>query len=1456
MLRHAILRRPSKSPALAAQRCLGARSQDTRDRNRFKSGHDPNTGHQVNMIEVPDTGNFHNFNSNTLEHVKVPVIPLEQRKHSDVEREAVMVQKYGAEGPGKRLEKTMQQTARDALQKQQDIDGLPWEVRWRRNLIPTHEEIISEMRDRLELYELDPIEQEKTWYLHWRDRLYNAQRDRLIWPQGYTDYLDHYDETGRRRTLPTDQRWSDVSWKHLADTNYRDRMWMIESEEKRQLDHRMDDEKLLLEETKAQQDEVAEIFMGIQYGVIDIDPDQAAQALTGNADPMEVAKTKFKVNEYAAEQAWTLGKNAKEFDPVTGLPKSDRPPLPTGVTIEQAASIDVRAQMMEEKMQQDGETAMMESNEGASAYLNSQLEMSRKTGQDRPGIRTMAEHSVKQMREANLEIAEIKRRREAEQLAATTSAAAAGTLPDGVEGTAAPMAATETQPTGEIAHAAFERLAAEAKPTVAAGTTEEAKKNVAASLAEAHKIAVAAPETPAAPPKPQRRIVKSGFIDVPKRPEGKEPAVHPDIAHKQQDHIITDEVPEWYRQTAIDTDPMIPSYGMTNDPIEARPILSQYTHDRPSVTEETTIVTDQARMGENAFDEAKMFKERQTPELAQGLYKDLPTYQDFVESEQKQLAEGDKEDTRPKSEKLREERRNKSRGGRQAFDPDLALPDLPWETDPSRDPNRGVSQVALVNFDRKTVEKVFKVYKEFMQQRLVELSNMTGSSSDERVEQFVREAIDKVRKGHVGDHPVVAPEITDIFKMVYEGHFKAFLSEFYNFRGGRKPDAEALKTESDDMLRKAGAKAKLLGQPFVDLMQEMTAVELDTVRHNPIHRYCILCRERSHEVIAKPFIRWIQEDLNNYGHAEFTQIEEIENHRNAAMRTLNEAKFKSPRRIEGVKDHTRDYVCESFYHWCRGALVYHSGRHYWNFYLRFADSRFRYRAQEFFEESWEVFIAYHRTSREVGVHIPVPYSEHLYEIGDKDFLEGENGCAAESNGDFEKAERIWHTGTVLRWYPLYDETDFLLFMERRGKFNQCYEISDRCLESLQKKTHPSVSPFPARAKVWLEGAPMTQETTEHLWLRHMGDVYLEHADFCGRAGKQQTAREHMNHALNFYRVALREAKERLPPSWKAPVLTRVKLLARCATDATDPEAYLKEVEEVLDIIYKMEKRGPNHWIDRMYDMHWRATLVLYALPMWGRLVHAKTIRLAEQALPEDYMVEELTRRSQVGFTGFSPLELAASEVAEEHYRKKVLAWRDKNHPETDEWHLMNLAYFTFKVTPRTPAEVDAYKEQFWKTYDWIYMQTALGIRSRTRLFPDAVRRLSTILLPGTVEHKQFLLKELQKIEEKLHHALQTAELKRAVSSLELHLKDPSKPPYLFGTMTFAKMSASQSTRLTNPVLLNDTSADAYSKLREREARNRSASDVPAKETNMEQGGAKMDSEAKSGREMLKAQAAE
>ncbi|RNF01144.1 hypothetical protein TraAM80_07194 [Trypanosoma rangeli] len=119
-------------------------------RSRPNAG--PTSGNHMSLVEPPDLTQHLQFGMNNMEYVMVPDVPEERRNRTDVEKEREMQHRFGEYGPGERLVKSSQQTRRDMLQEQQDVDGLPWEMRWRREMIPTAEEMIQEVRDRFDLY--------------------------------------------------------------------------------------------------------------------------------------------------------------------------------------------------------------------------------------------------------------------------------------------------------------------------------------------------------------------------------------------------------------------------------------------------------------------------------------------------------------------------------------------------------------------------------------------------------------------------------------------------------------------------------------------------------------------------------------------------------------------------------------------------------------------------------------------------------------------------------------------------------------------------------------------------------------------------------------------------------------------------------------------------------------------------------------------------------------------------------------------------------------------------------------------------------------------------------------------------------------------------------------------------------------------------------------------------------
>ena len=1334
-------------------------------RNTYKDMTEPGTGQQMTFIESPDMTEVMAFNTKTLEHVKVPSVPEGRRNMSDMEKEQEMRKKFGRYGPGERMTKSIQQLKKEELDKQQDIDGLPWEVRWRKSLVPTQEEIVQDLKDKYDMWIQDPIEREQQWYLHWKDRMMKVERDRMIWPQGYTDYLDHYDENGRRRTLPGDQRWSNTSWKHLADTKYRDRMWMVEGEERKAIQRSMQDEETILFETEKTFTEQADVWQGLNQGVIDLDPDQAYQALSGTADPLEVAKTKGRLNEYAAHQMLKLKSGEKqEVDPVTGFPKSDKPPLKSGLTIEQAAAIDSRVGTINTQME---EHVAIQSDSGTNPWVqigSEHLKFSEKMkvhpdDKPQPGLRQLTE-----------------------------------------------MARDKVIRASENYKREIEGKSSESAQQLESADVDESESPITGKI---NKFASGLRDIEEDIKKSQ----KSGFIDVPTRREGDPNPKVEQIALVNPELEKLEDMPEWYRQSLVEPGPMIEKYGVVRDPIEMRDADIKYRMKSPEADpEDDLVVHDLITQGDNVFDEGKLYKQRTTPEYATGLTKPLPLFKD---AKDKKLQDAEAAKKLSKSERVRLERQ--ARAKKLMYDPDLALPDLPWETDSVVDPYRGIIEGNEIEFDKKAVEKVYTRYKEFLTQKMAEFANVSQQTTEDRCEQLLRDAIQTVRRGEVGDRPEIDERLEDVFKVSFEAHFKQFLSDWLRFHSGRKPEADAVKGESDDLMRKATAKTKQCGKAFTSFMQEMTALELDKIKKNPIQRHTIMVRDKKHEVLAKPFIRWISSELSPFIKSEFTAFEVLEQNRDMLNRHLTEARIKAPMRVEGVQDKTRDVVVEAFYTWCRGALLFYSSRHLFDMFLRYAESRFRQRSEDFAEESYECFQTFFKASKDCAVYIPVPHSDPMYDFQDSDFLEGENGYHAELLGDFDKAERIWNTGTSIRWYPMQDETDLIHFYERRGRVSQAFDCSDRCLDALNKKSHPSVHPFPDRAKKYLEGAPLSQETAEHLWLRYMGDVYAEHADFHNRCGKVQTGRDYLDQSLNFYHIALRTAEERLPKTWSAPLLTKAKLLCRSLLNDTDGVKYSMEVEQCVEEIYKLGKDKTEHWMERFTDMHYRVALLIWGAPAFVQRCYIQASKKAKMEVDSALITKSLQQRAK---QHTSPPEVEvledAMDIYAEDWRRMIIRFRDQEREGTDEWQMLTHLYFLIRVRPRNADEVDRYKDMYWKTYDYFYTQTALNVRSRSRLFHDVVRRLCQILIPGTTEHKKLLMGELEKINDKLRHATNGDELDRTINALELHLKDPKKPAYIYGSESLHRRNMQLVGKMENPLLSAQGGRSVYEKLRAEE----------------------------------------
>eukprot|EP00796_Vickermania_ingenoplastis_P005183 gene5184-3729_t len=1310
--------------ALCSSFRLQANGPTTRDKQRSQPNADPTTGHQMSILESPDLTPQLQFSLNTLEHVALPDVSKERRSNTDIEREKRMQKKFGAQGPGEPLSKSSQQLRRDMMIEQQDVDGLPWEVRWKKSLIPTSEEVIQDLRDRFELFIQDPIDREQEWYLHWKDRGFKIQKDRMIWPQGYTDYLDHYDEHGRRRVLPTDQRWSDSSWKHLADTNYRDRMWLIEGEERKAVHESMQAQDTLMLEEEQRQIEMGDVIHGIHAGVIDLDTEQTYQTLSGSGDPLEAAKTKLKIQAYGAGQA--LKGNDKKSDPsaydhVTQLGNEM---LPSGVTVQQGAMLAAEASIEHEMLEQRSEAARQAGRDPTRAMLREELEAAKKK-QNKPMMSALVEEGIQQLH-----------------------------------------------------HEKEERQKLKSGETKALG------------------VSAPAGET------------SSGFIQVKARPKNAEPDIPAELCRPPQSKELHD-MPNWYRETLVETGPMIQSYGLTQDPLEQSAVGPQQWYTPAPMPEEERITQDDAQGGTSAFDEKKMHKLRTLPELVDG-YKPLPL---FHEVQQQTAKEPTPEEKTTKSRRLRKERQERLRAAKLQYDPDMMLPSLPWESDSVVDPYRGIAETSDLPFNKKDLEITWRAYRESFQQTMTEFGNLTQITTEANCEKMLMDRMVRFREGHVGDHPNIAEEQEEVFRLIFEGHTKHFLADYYKFKGNRPTEANAMKAQGDEVLRRASAKSKLLGKKFMDFVQEMTALELDTIRKNPVQRYCVLIREKKYESIAKPFMKWIKNELGQFNVTEFNSVEQLDVHREFLARHCNDARSQVPSRVEGVPDSGRDAAVEAFYHWCRGALCYYAAKHFHRMYIDFADTRLRSRAEELFEDSIEWFSNYAKTGKNI-VQIPIPDADPPYEYDEKEFLDGESAVFAEISGHLDKAEAIWHSGSSKRWYPMVDETEYMWFNERRGRLSLALDISDRCLENVNKKTHPTIHPFPERAKIFLEGAPLTQETAEHLWMRYMGDLYWEHSELMFRQGMFRTGRSYKEKCLNFYHLAIRTARERLPSSWKAPLLTHAKYLLRVYEPGGNVLPHLQEVETIVAKLFALKE--PTHWIEPFSELPYRIAVVHANLAAYGEAITQEVSKRTKETPSQELLLRNMAHRASGGRTLPELVEYfaAANSVADELFRKKVLQWRAQEREGSDPYLFWTHLYFAFRVHPADADEVQQLWDMYEPAYAYIYTQCALACRQRGhRLINDSLRRMCQILLAGDVQHKKVLMKELRKVRDLMSHLVDRKELERTIGALELHLQNPQRPTYIYGTAMLFKEAQMHEKIARNPLLRSQMAEKDYDQLR-------------------------------------------
>ncbi|CCW60129.1 unnamed protein product [Phytomonas sp. EM1] len=887
-------------------------------------------------------------------------------------------------------------------------------------------------------------------------------------------------------------------------------------------------------------------------------------------------------------------------------------------------------------------------------------------------------------------------------------------------------------------------------------------------------------------------------------------------------------MPEWYHHALVETDPLIRSYGMVQDPLEMREGGVAYYTPPPAAREEDRLTHDDAFAGVSAFDELKLHRLESVPELVEG-YKPLPLFREVAKDDgldgggdptpagaNAPSASSNGEKRVKRSERLRRERQERLRKAKLQYDPDILLPTLPWETDSIVDPYRGVEAADAVEFHKENLEKTWFVYRGAFQQAITEFGNLAKITTEDRCEQLLYDTMERFRKGEVGDHPAIPTEQTEVFSLIFEAHTKHFLADFYKYRGSRLSEANTVKAEADAMLRRASAKSKLLGRNFMNFIQEMTALELENVRRNPIQRYAVMLRDQKYEPLAKPFLGWVERELQEFIHADFQSLEQLETHREFLTKHVNDAKRRCPMRIEGIPDATRDATVEAIFLWCRGALYFYAGKQLLRMFMRFADTRFRARAEAHFEDSIEWFTNYAKMSNG-AVQIPIPDAEPPYSYAEKDFLDGEHAVFAEISGNLDKAEAIWHTGSSRRWYPVIDETEYMWYNERRGRLTIALDISDRCLESMNKKTHPTIHPFPERARVFLEGAPLTQETAEHLWLRHMGDLYWEHAEFMARQGRFQTSRTYREKCLNLYHLALRTARERLPPSWRAPLLTEAKYLLRAYEPGGAVAPHLRAVEALVERLFQ-EKDRP-HWVEPFSDLPFRIALVQGNLPAYGELITREVVRRLGWQPSNERLRENMAIRARGGGT-LPELETyfaTANAVAEEVFRAKVLRWRAKEKEGSDSYLFWTHLYFAFRVYPKDRAEVQRLWDMYEPVFLYIYTQCALSVAERgQRLINDALRRVCQILLAGDAAQKTTLHEELTKVREKMSHFVDRRELDRTINALEAHRMDPSKPTYIYGTGLLHRDMVHHEGIARNPSLRSQLAEGDYAEMRRRQ----------------------------------------
>ncbi|RNF01147.1 hypothetical protein TraAM80_07197 [Trypanosoma rangeli] len=697
----------------------------------------------------------------------------------------------------------------------------------------------------------------------------------------------------------------------------------------------------------------------------------------------------------------------------------------------------------------------------------------------------------------------------------------------------------------------------------------------------------------------------------------------------------------------------------------------------------------------------KMHKLKSLPELVEG-YKPVPLFWKLGKrgSKEGETTATSKASAMKKSEKLRKEQQERLKKAKVQYDPDILLSSLPWEVDSITDPYRGVATEDAVDFSKPDLEKTWRAYRETFQQRMTEIGNLTQVTTEGKCERMLMDTMERFRRGEVGEHPEIPAEHEVIFRMIFEAHTKHFLADFYNFGGNRVTESKTTKSEADEILLRASTKCKLLGPNFMKFIQEMTSLELDSIRKNLAQRYVIMIRDRKYEPLGRPFMNWINNELGEFSLTDFCSVEQLETSLEFLKRHVNDAKLKCPMRLEGITDSARDAAVEAFFQWCRGALCFYAAKQLHRMYIEFADSCFRTRAESLFEDSIEWFSNCAKASSGV-VQIPIPDSDPPYECERKDFLDGENTVYAEIVGQLDKAEGLWHSGTSKRWYPVMDETECMWYNERRGRLTLALDISDRCLDNVNKKTHPSTHPFPERARLFLKGAPLTEETAEHLWMRYMGDLYNEHSEFMFWQGRFQTGRSYREKCLNFYHLAIRMARERFPPSWKAPLLTEAKYLMRVYEPGCDVERHLQEVEVVVENLFAAKE--PRYWLEPFSDLPHRLALVHANLPALGECITARVNGHIGRVPSNELLLKAMEQRAHGGayLPELEEYFSAVNDVAEEVFRANMLRWRAQEHEGSDPYLFWTHLYFAFRVQPRDAAE----GHKLWDMYEPAYLYT-------------------------------------------------------------------------------------------------------------------------------------------------------